>query len=65
MIMKYVNEATIAYIYGLVVFTVVFSGGWFSGLGGTLKVNFIMASVLGIAAFLAIKLITKMGKSKE
>jgi Kef-type K+ transport system membrane component KefB len=65
MIKKYVNETTIAYIYGLVVFTLVFSGGWFSGLGGTLKTNIIMASIMGITAFLAIKLITKMGRSKD
>jgi hypothetical protein len=65
MIKKYVNETTIAYIYGFVVFTLVFSGGWLSGMGGPLKVNLIMAGIMGLAAILAIKLITKLGKTKE
>ncbi len=63
--MKHVNETTIPYIYGLVIFTLVFSGGWLSGMGGTLKVNLMMAGIMGIAAILAIKLILKLGKTKE
>ena len=61
--MKHVNENTIPYIYGLVIFMLVFSGGWLSGLGGTLKVNLIMASILGVLAILAIKLILKLGRT--
>ena len=62
--MKYITETTIPYLYGLIIFVLVFAGGWFGGMGGSLKTNLIMASILSISAVLIMRLIAKSGTPK-
>ena len=62
--MKHINETTIPYLYGIIIFVLVFAGGWFGGMGGTLKTNLIMASILSVSAVLIMRFIARSGTPK-
>jgi hypothetical protein len=63
--MKYITERTMPYIYGSIIFTLVFLGGHLSGMGGSLTTNLLFGLFMGVIACIAITFVIKYGKPKE